>query len=182
MRDRPGVRLESPGMPRAAVAVIVRVDRDDLRLLLIKRVERAGDPWSGQMAFPGGRYELVDADLLDTAARETWEETGVALRRHKILGALDDAVPRNVPVCVTPYVTVLDGEVPIKPSSEVSGVVWVPFSFLEHPVRSRIYIRRGRKRVGLEAYVYEGYMIWGMTLRVIKGLLRRIRRARAGRS
>ena len=66
----------------AAVALILLPTSDgDLEALFIKRAEVEGDPWSGQMAFPGGRRDPVDDDLLATAARATLEETGIDLAR-----------------------------------------------------------------------------------------------------
>src|SRR5689334_17901368 len=58
---------------RAAVALVLRVVSGRLELLFVKRAEYAGDPWSGQVAFPGGRQEPVDETLWDTAVRETRE-------------------------------------------------------------------------------------------------------------
>jgi 8-oxo-dGTP pyrophosphatase MutT (NUDIX family) len=51
------------------------------KLLFIKRADAVGDPWSGHMAFPGGRYEVGDQSLLETAVRETREETAIDIRR-----------------------------------------------------------------------------------------------------
>ena len=84
----------------AAVALILRETRgDDLELLFIKRAARADDPWSGQIAFPGGRHDATDASLEDTAVRETREEVGLELRRDgAIIGVLDELRPR-IPSC-----------------------------------------------------------------------------------
>ena len=65
---------------------------------------------AGQIAFPGGRYEPQDADLLATAVRETREETGVDLTNRERLGSLDDLYPRTPtlpPVIVRPFVFAL---------------------------------------------------------------------------
>src|SRR5262245_28580055 len=69
---------EPADMLHASVALIVR-GRADLGVLLIKRAKREGDPWSGHMALPGGRRDPKDASLIETAAREAREETGVDL-------------------------------------------------------------------------------------------------------
>ena len=74
---RPRVE-DDPELLWAAVAIVLAPDPD--AVLLIRRAERAGDPWSGHMALPGGRYEPKDPDLLGTALRETVEEVGVALK------------------------------------------------------------------------------------------------------
>jgi 8-oxo-dGTP pyrophosphatase MutT (NUDIX family) len=72
---------------QAAVAAVLRAPPDggDAEILLMRRAERHGDPWSGHMAFPGGRREEGDATLLDTAIREAREEVGLDLRAHGTL-------------------------------------------------------------------------------------------------
>src|SRR5690349_1924232 len=94
----------------AAVALVLRA-RTEIELLMIKRAERADDPWSGHMALPGGGRHAEDGDLLDTALRETLEETGARISRDSVLGALDHVHPRSTrlpPVIVAPFVATAD--------------------------------------------------------------------------
>src|SRR5205085_11954415 len=117
LATRPGVPIANEDGARrlAAIALVLRpgtgaVDADP-ELLMIKRAEAEGDPWSGHVACPGGRMDPGDHDLEQTAIRETWEETGVDLARDgQILGALDDISPRTLsltPIIVRPYVAVV---------------------------------------------------------------------------
>ena len=93
---------------RAAVALLLRVSHGGVELLLIRRAEREGDPWSGHMALPGGRWQPGDGNLATTAARETREEVGIDLWRHgRRLGELDELAPRSarIPsIVVSPFV------------------------------------------------------------------------------
>lgn len=124
----------------AAVAVLVRVvDPADQRggdaeLLFIKRAILARDPWSGHVAFPGGRYEVGDASLVQTAFRETREELDIDLVKSGLLiGQLDDIAPRSPslpPVIVRPFVTVVSSDVAMHPNNEVAGAFWVRVSQL----------------------------------------------------
>src|SRR5688500_11808432 len=76
---------------RAAVALVLRDGPQGLELLFIRRAEHPLDPWSGQIAFPGGRAEPGDADLRTTAIRETAEELGFDLAADaEYLGHLDE--------------------------------------------------------------------------------------------
>src|SRR5687767_5021478 len=80
---------------QAAVALVVRAG-EQLDVLLIKRAKRDGDPWSGHMALPGGRRDASDESLLDTAVRETEEETGVELQSRVVhLGRLEEVRPQS---------------------------------------------------------------------------------------
>src|SRR5262250_100906 len=80
----------------AAVALILRENLGAAELLMIKRAVRAGDHWSGNLALPGGRWQIEDPDLLCTAIRETREEIGIALMDGgEVLGRLDTLKPRN---------------------------------------------------------------------------------------
>jgi len=69
--------VDDPAQGRAAVAIVVREGTDGPQVLLIRRADHPGDAWSGHMAFPGGREDPQDENLLATAIRETLEEVGL---------------------------------------------------------------------------------------------------------
>ena len=162
---------------RAAVALVLRPhDDDELELLLIKRAEYTGDPWSGHVAFPGGRSEPGDVSLEQTAVRETWEETSIDLARDGIvLGQLDDLGPRTPslpPIVVRPYVTLVQPDVSVVPSAEVALAFWVPLCALTHPgatVESMVTARGATFRV--PSYLHDGHVVWGMTERILRQFL-----------
>ena len=161
----------------AAVAIMLR-DGDQgegLEALFIHRAERAGDTWSGQIAFPGGRREPTDLDLRATAIRETQEEVGVDLTGAEALGVLDDMYPRTPvlpPVFVRPFVFGVAERPPITLSNEVQDAFWVSFRALAEPgVQRDVTIHhRGISRV-MPAYVVGNHTIWGMTERILSNLL-----------
>ena len=177
LEARPGALAPDDGAPRrAAVAVVFRDARDDIELLLIKRSERDGDPWSGHIALPGGRQDPTDATLQDTALRETLEETGIDIARDGIvLGTLDELRPRTpvLPaIIVTPFVAVVPGTVSIYPSDEVADTFWVPLSALSDPavsMESEVTARGTTWRV--PTYRLGVHVVWGMTERILRNLL-----------
>ena len=159
----------------AAVAVLLHEGAEGLEALFIHRAERAGDTWSGQIAFPGGRREPTDTDLRATAVRETREEIGVDLTAAEPLGVLDDMYPRTPvlpPVVVRPFVFGVAERPPITLSAEVQDAFWVAFRALAAPGAQREVTihHRGVDRV-LPAYVVENRTIWGMTERILTNLL-----------
>jgi len=113
----------------AAVALLLTPGRNDVDLLLVKRVETPYDTWSGQMALPGGKREPEDLSLKDTVVRETWEETGVALGRCRFLGVLGAVRSEPKPdFVILPFVVLLDGEPELKLSAgELESFMWVPY-------------------------------------------------------
>jgi 8-oxo-dGTP pyrophosphatase MutT (NUDIX family) len=152
----------------AAVALILRPREGILEALFIKRATRESDPWSGQVALPGGRFDKSDASLEATAVRETMEEVGLDLAQHgTILGALDELRPRTPvlpPVIVRPYVAVIREKLPLVISDEVAEVFWAPLDVLVDPasrVETEIMVRGFKTH--RPAIHYEGHMIWGMT-------------------
>lgn len=158
----------------AAVALVLRHNAavDDLDLLLIRRAQRTGDPWSGQIGLPGGRFESSDSSLEETAVRETIEELGLDVRQHGvILGALDELRPRTPvlpPIIVRPYVCVVRDVPTLVPSDEVSEYRWVRVGELFHPearVNTTVRVRDYSMRV--DAFQLGDFTVWGMTERIL---------------
>ena len=148
-------------------------------LLLIRRAERAGDPWSGHMALPGGRRAAGDPDLAATAIRETAEEVSLELTEPAMLGSLDDVIPRTPvlpPIAVRPYVFLLPERPPLVPNPEVAAVQWVLLDRLLHPetYHSVSLQIRGESR-DMPAYQLDSGIVWGMTERIVTGLLDQVR-------
>ena len=165
-----------PDVARAGVALVLQGFADNVELLLIQRAIRDGDPWSGHVAFPGGRHHADDATIVDTASRETYEEVGIDLRGHgELIGRLDDlhAAARGRALVVSPLVWALVRSVKLRlDAREVQSAVWLPLSFLHRPV-ARAVCQRTVDGVPQDfpAYHYEGYTIWGHTYTMIEELL-----------
>ena len=165
-----------PGMIAAAVAVMLHDGDDGLETLFIHRAVRAGDTWSGQIAFPGGRREPTDPDLLTTAIRETLEEVGVDLSGAERLGVLDDLYPRTPvlpPVVVRPFVFALTARPTTAIGPEVQDAFWVSFRVLQAPgTRSEMIVDHpGIPRRVLPAYALGNRVIWGMSERILTPLI-----------
>ena len=162
-----------PGAPTlASVALILGPDPDSI--LLIRRAERFGDPWSGHMALPGGRREEADEDLLTTAIRETQEEVGLHLPRESLLGQLPDVAPRSrslTTMLVRPFVFGLDARPTPRPNHEVAFAQWAGVEHLRHRgTRQDVTIEvLGTPRV-VPAYLHDDNVVWGMTERVLTSM------------
>ena len=152
-------------MPRTGVS-------NDADMLMLRRATHEPDPWSGHVALPGGRAEAGDATLLDTAIRETREETALELRGARVLGALDELRPRTPslpPVIVRPYVLTVAFAPPLVASAEVAELFWAPLSSLFDParaLRTAVTTRAGIREV--DAIDFEGRIIWGMTHHILR--------------
>ncbi|MDQ6769647.1 MAG: CoA pyrophosphatase [Gemmatimonadota bacterium] len=165
------------GVRRAAVALIFRAGEGGApELLFIKRAEYPADPWSGQVAFPGGREEAGDVSLADTALRETREETGIDFQRDgMVIGRLDDLRPQTVKlpaIMVRPYVVLLSRVDRLLLSDEVALAFWVPLEALRRAASwtETTVFARGIQ-MDRRAFRHEGHVIWGMTERILAQLL-----------
>jgi 8-oxo-dGTP pyrophosphatase MutT (NUDIX family) len=161
----------------AAVALVLAPDGDgELEALLIRRAERDGDPWSGHVALPGGREEAGDPDLLTTARRETYEETGLELGEADLLGQLDDLHPTRglrPPIVVRPYVFGIAERPPLRLNWEVDGELWTPLSALRGERETARLLVAGRQRE-VPSIPLGRDVLWGMTLRILDGFLERL--------
>ena len=178
---RPGLRVvvapDEPAPRRAAVALAMReASVGGLELLLIKRADYAGDPWSGQVALPGGRHEPADPSLEATAVRETFEETGVDLASDGTpLGTLDEIYPRTPvlpPIVVRPYVFAITHPVELTLSHEVAAAFWMPLAWLRDPsasVEATVVVAGQERRVS--CFRHREHVIWGLTERILRQLV-----------
>ena len=158
----------------AAVAAVLRVV-DEPELLFIKRADVAHDPWSGHIAFPGGRQEPGDASLEATAIRETYEELSLDLTAGLLLGRLDDLAPRSralPPIIIRPFVALVAPDVKLHPSREVASTFWVPLSHIRDP-RAQVEheIHDMGQRARFPAYSLQGHIVWGLTERIVRQLV-----------
>lgn len=170
---RPPKVQTSSDRPRAAVAVILAPGPDSI--LLIRRAERDGDVWSGQLAFPGGRADPGDPDLRATAERETREEVGLELSRARLIGQLDDLAPSTPglpPLLVRPFVFGIEERPPLIPNREVAVAAWVPLADFARPgVLRPTRDRRHGSLVRTMGYHLEIGVVWGLTERIMTPLL-----------
>ena len=161
---------------RAAVALLLRVHDGRVELMLIRRAEREGDPWSGHMALPGGRAQAEDADMAATAARETREEVGIDVGAGRLLGALDDLAPRSarIPsIVVSPFVFHVPEDAEARLNHEVQLALWISVDELLRPDAMTEYLHdlADGNTLTFPAFDARGYVVWGMTHRILTGFL-----------
>lgn len=174
-RYRPAL-IERQDVRRAAVAMVLRETRGGSpEVLLIERARRLGDPWSGHMAFPGGRVDPGDAGPRAAAERETREEVGLSLAEAEPLGRLDDLEGRHAGrrsgLVISAFVYHHPEPGPLAPNYEVAQALWVPVRRLVTP-ESQVahpYPEAGDP-------VYPGilvgrpgrHVVWGLTYRFLE--------------
>jgi 8-oxo-dGTP pyrophosphatase MutT (NUDIX family) len=186
-----GVAVHSPRLqaePRhAAVVAIFRAAPvgsggggrpGEPELLLIRRAEVEGDPWSGHVAFPGGRMDPEDEGPLGTAQREVLEELGFDISEHgRFLGELSGqlTLPQlGRQMVVHPFVAALHTLPELRPDPvEVARVIWVPWRHLVDGLGqgTMTWELQGRS-LELPCRRLQGEVLWGMTLRMVEDLLR----------
>ena len=144
-------------------------------MLFIERAQRLGDPWSGHMAFPGGRREPGDPHLRAAAERETREEVGLDLARAEQLGRLDDlqghrasGAPRLV---ISAFVYLVPDPPLLVTNHEVEEAFWFPLRALSDPERHVDYpvpLGVGGPYPGIRVGAREPHVVWGLTYRFLE--------------
>ncbi len=160
---------------QAAVAVVLREPLDghaDAEVLFIQRAKRAGDPWSGHMAFPGGHLEPSDADLCAAAVRETHEEIGLDISNAPLLGELTPQRPQAVrrDMVVAPFVFAIEGDPSFSLNHEVEEAVWTRLAPMHRGENHDIERRPvSTGAMGFNGFrLAGGHFVWGMTYRMVQ--------------
>ena len=170
--DRPhDFRRDLPPPRRAGVLLLLYPRPRELFFVLMRRTERSG-VHSGQISFPGGRWEPGDADLTATALRETNEELGVALDRVQVLGPLTELYIPPSHFLVSPTVAYIDHAPEFHPQpSEVAEVIEAPIEILSDPaVRGespRPLASQGGKITATPHFRIGGHLVWGATAMIL---------------
>ncbi len=163
---------------RSAVALVLRPNgAAGPEALMIARAQRSGDPWSGHMAFPGGRLEKSDRHTMDAARRELAEEVGLsAPDAITPIGRLSDLLTHGHhpwrPMVVSAFVFRADQPLELTPNHEVADILWVPLPFLAAAEQRDTMVWQLRQmRLRLPCYHYGGQRIWGLSLALLDELI-----------
>ncbi|HVA55929.1 MAG TPA: CoA pyrophosphatase [Gammaproteobacteria bacterium] len=161
----------------AAVLVPVVMHLKGLTILLTQRTESLLDH-AGQVSFPGGSCEVDDSDPVQTALRETDEETGLDRRFIEAIGFLDGYLTITG-YAVTPVVGLVKPGYRLQPDPlEVAEVFEVPLVFLRDPANRQIRSRRvGDRDVGYYLFEYNQHIIWGATAGMLVNFLHKLEQA-----
>ena len=164
-------RLSVEHSGRAAVLIPILPRGDEFCFLLTQRTHKV-ETHKGQISFPGGIQEDADANLLQTALRETWEEIGLARQAIQILGEFDEYLSITG-LIVTPFAAYIGGPLNLVPNpDEVDEILQVPFGTFQDARSLRV---ETRVRQGIERKVYfynfEGKEVWGLTAQIVRDFL-----------
>ena len=154
-------------------SVLIIIFEDSPKILMIKKpitMKHHG----GEIAFPGGKISNEDNNLLDTAIRETFEETGIRIKREDVIGQLKPVTTLNSGFTILPFVCVINKVKNLTPNSEVDEFLEIPLiPFLEtleddsDPIHNSIQ----------EMYVFrfEKHLIWGASARMLKQITTKLK-------
>ena len=171
------LELASAEARRAAVAMVLANQPEGPSVLFIERASHPGDPWSGHMAFPGGRVDPGDAHPREAAERETLEEVGLSLRGAERIGRLDDKQgnPRTQPsLLISGFVYALPGPAPLAPNHEVREAFWFPLADLAAPARRVAYRAYTVDFPGILIGEPQRHVVWGLTYSFLESFFRAV--------
>ena len=167
-----------PHTTRAAVALVLRPGPGGPEMLFIERARKEGDPWSGHLAFPGGRIEPSDPDARAAAERETLEEVGLDLRGARFAGEVGAVCGDRLPVTVQCFAYAVGGGEPLRPNHEVAHAFWVPLGVFLDP-RRHLTLRfrfSGTDEQEPAVRLAEPHrpVLWGITYRLVRQFFSRL--------
>jgi 8-oxo-dGTP pyrophosphatase MutT (NUDIX family) len=167
--------LQVAGGTNAAVLVpLYRLDGEIHAVFTRRRDDLRRHP--GEVSFPGGRHEPADADLVQTALRETEEEIGLPEAAVSLAGALRPTPTIATGYAIYPFVGVIDAGArwTLSPD-EVAAVLELTLTDLRAGYGRRRLVRRGLP-IRTDTFVVGDELIWGATARILQDLLERLPR------
>lgn len=177
LRDyQPRERVQKTLM-KAAVALILRDTDQGTEVLLMQRAFYPKDPWSGQMAFPGGKIEASDESSKAAAEREAFEEVGAQLSDQDYVGRLDDLyglkVNKVFSVHIACYVYKASRDLNLTANEEVADMVWLPLRHLNDRLNAHDFVHPSEPSLTMPAVMInaeKSQILWGLSLRMLSNL------------
>lgn len=172
---RPPQILSDSQRALSAVALILREEPEEPQMLFIRRASRHDDPWSGDLAFPGGRIEAADRHAQAAAEREVREEIGLHLQADQFIGRLDDIAGAHLPVIVSCFVYQIRNPSPLSLSDEVAQTFWIPLSRIadarRHGPAAVSFNGQTFSRPAIDLLGPGHRVLWGITYRLVMNFL-----------
>ena len=153
-------------------SILVIIYGSEPKLLMIKKSKELKNH-GGEIAFPGGKLNEDDKDLLETALRETEEEIGLSISRSNVISQLDNVRTLNSGYTITPFVCILDNLAKLKTNFEVASVLNIPMiPFLETLNDDHDPYHKSIQE--MFTFTFEDNVVWGASARILKHLLNRL--------
>lgn len=151
----------------AAVAILIKEIQEDLKLLIVKRADVEGDPWSGDIAFPGGKRSSEDNNIFETAKRELFEETGIDLQDIEPIGVMpiEHSIVRRQ-MKVQPVLFHQKEPQEIRLSYELQSYLWASLKELK-VTKTQGNVKGWKGPI----FNYEGEKVWGLTYRMLERII-----------
>lgn len=173
---RPALR-DIPGHRRAAVALLLSQTGLGYQILFIERATHPGDPWSGNIAFPGGKVEPDDIDARHAAERETMEELAIDLSQASYLGRLSDFDGAHLPVLLSCFVYGVPRSLGFVANEEVKDAFWVPVADLvdidRHGTHQFTFSGDRFESPCIRLPFEDKPVLWGLTYRLLMNFLQK---------
>lgn len=171
-----GPNFEVPGNAKVACVLnLLHFSDGQWRTVLIERTVNPRDRHSGQVSFPGGRYEETDGNLEEVALREAEEEIGVPAAQIHLLGRLTDLYIPVSNFLVHPFVGLLDGTPSFLPQAgEVEHILTPAISTFEDPATLKISdltLGTGITLKDVPYFEIENRVVWGATAMILSEFL-----------
>jgi len=162
--------MAAPGPGRPAAVLIPLVQGPEPEVIFTRRAADLARH-AGEISFPGGMHDAVDADLLATALREAEEELGLSPDTVDVLGALEPISTYTTGFWVTAFVGALAEGPDLTPNpDEIAEVIQVPVRVLDEVEADVEWTREDRTWRGF-VYEVDGHVIWGATGRMLHEFL-----------
>jgi len=156
----------------SAVLMLLYPKGIEMNVLLIERATYEG-VHSGQVGFPGGKYEREDVDLLHTALRETEEEVGIGSKDIQVLQSYTKIYIPPSNFYVQPYLGISNTELSFSPNaSEVANIIELPLRLLfQDQIVKEVALETSYSSwTHVPAFRYNDYIIWGATAMMLSEL------------
>ena len=148
----------------ASVLIIIYGDKPEI---LMTKKPITLTQHGGEISFPGGKMSELDNDLLDTALRETKEETGLKISRDDVVGQLKQVITLNSGFTIVPFICILNGIGQLVPNSEVESFLHIPLLAFLDTLENDLDPKHNSIQE-MYTYTFEKNLIWGASARMLK--------------